>query len=43
LQGTACEQEQILTPMDKTLKQFGTIKTVEYAINGKVIEEWDAD
>jgi hypothetical protein len=42
LEGTACEQEQTLTPMDKTLKQFGGIKSVEYAINGKIIEEWDA-
>ena len=42
LQGTACEQEQILTPMHKTLTQWNTIKRVEYAINGKMIEEWDA-
>ena len=42
LNGTACEQEQLHTPMVKTLTQFSTIKTIEFAINGKIIEEWDA-
>lgn len=40
--GPACEQERVLTPIAKTLKRFGTITTVDYAINGKIIEEWDA-
>jgi spore germination protein GerM len=40
--GAACQQEQILTPIVKTLMQFNSIKTVEYAINGKIITEWDA-
>ena len=39
---TACEQEYFLTPIAKTLLQFKTIKSVEYAIEGKIIEEWDA-
>ena len=42
LNGTACEQEHLHTPIAKTLKQFSTIKSIEYAINGKIIEEWDA-
>ena len=40
--GPACEQERVLTPIAKTLKRFSTITTVDYAINGKIIEEWDA-
>jgi spore germination protein GerM len=42
LNGTACEQEQLHTPIAKTLMQFSTIKSIEFAINGKIIEEWDA-
>jgi spore germination protein GerM len=40
--GAFCEQEQVLTPIIKTLKQFATIKSVDYAINGKIIKDWDA-
>ncbi len=40
--GPACRQEQVLTPIVETLKRFGTIKSVAYAINGKIIEDWDA-
>ena len=40
--GPACRQEQVLTPIVETLKRFSTIKSVNYAINGKIIEEWDA-
>ena len=40
--GPACKQEQVLTPIVETLKRFSTIKSVDYAINGKIIEEWDA-
>lgn len=40
--GPVCMQEAVLTPINKTLTQFPTIKSVEYAINGKIIEEWDA-
>jgi hypothetical protein len=42
VQGPACRQEQVLTPIAETLKRFSTIKSVDYAINGKIIEEWDA-
>lgn len=41
--GPICMQEQALTPIEKTLTKLGTIKKVGYAINGKLIEEWDAD
>lgn len=40
--GAACQQEQVLTPIVKTLKQFSTVESVDFAINGKIIEEWDA-
>jgi spore germination protein GerM len=40
--GPLCMQDQVLVQIVNTLKQFGTIKSVEYAINGKVIKEWDA-
>jgi hypothetical protein len=40
--GAACQQEQVLTPIVKTLKRLSTIKSVDFAINGKIIEEWDA-
>ena len=40
--GPVCQQERVLTPIVKTLKQFSTIRSVDFAINGKIIEEWDA-
>lgn len=32
----------VMKPIEATLKQFPSIKGVDYAINGKVITEWDA-
>lgn len=40
--GPACGQEKVLTPIVKTLKSLSTIKSVDFAINGKIIEDWDA-
>ncbi len=40
--GPVCMQETVLTPIEKTLVKLGGIKTVQVAINGKIIEEWDA-
>lgn len=40
--GPICMQDHVLMPIKKTLKQFTSIKDVDYAINGKIIEEWDA-
>ena len=40
--GPLCMQEAVLTPIEKTLKQFSSVKGVDYAIDGKIIEEWDA-
>ena len=42
LQSTITMMTFVMNPIDATLKQFKSIKTVEYAINGKVITEWDA-
>jgi hypothetical protein len=39
--GGLCDQARALTPIDKTLKQFSSVKSVVYAINGKIIEDWD--
>jgi spore germination protein GerM len=40
--GPICMQQTVLAPITKTLKQFGTIKSVDFAVNGKIIEDWDA-
>ena len=40
--GPICMQETVLTPIVKTLKRFKTIRSVDYAIDGKIIEDWDA-
>lgn len=34
--------DYVMKPIEATLKQFPSIKGVNYAINGKVITEWDA-
>lgn len=39
--GGLCDQARTLTPIAETLKQFSAIKSVVYAINGKIIEDWD--
>lgn len=39
--GPLCRQDMVLAPIVETLKQFATIKSVAYAINGKIIEDWD--
>ena len=40
--GPICMSESVLAPIEKTLLQFKSIKSVDYAINGKIIEDWDA-
>ncbi len=42
LQTTITMQTFTLNPIEATLKQFKTVKDVQYALNGKVITEWDA-
>ena len=39
--GPLCMQDSVLTPILKTLRQFPAINNVDYAINGKIIEDWD--
>ena len=39
--GGLCEQARTLKPIAETLKQFSSVKSVDYAINGKIIEDWD--
>jgi len=40
--GPICMQQIWLAPMTQTLKRFKNIKTVQYAIDGKIIDDWDA-
>jgi spore germination protein GerM len=42
LNSPACIQGLVKTTIEKTLKQFPTVKKVEYAIDGEVVTEWDA-
>lgn len=42
LNSAACMQAMTKTPIEKTLKEFPTIKSVEYSIDGKIHTEWDA-
>lgn len=42
LNSAACMQAMAKTPIEKTLKQFPTIKRVEYSIDGRLVTEWDA-
>lgn len=42
LQTTIAMQTHVMGPIEATLKQFKSIKEVQYALDGKVITEWDA-
>jgi len=42
LQSAITMMNFVMEPIDATLKQFPSVKEVQYAINGKVITEWDA-
>ena len=42
LQSAISMMNRVMNPIEKTLMQFKTIKKVQYALNGKVITEWDA-
>lgn len=42
LQSAISMMNRVMNPIEKTLLQFKTIKRVQYALNGKVITEWDA-
>lgn len=42
LQSAAFMMSRVMNPIDATLKQFKSIKKVEYALNGKIITDWDA-
>jgi spore germination protein GerM len=42
LQSAITMMNFVMEPIDATLKQFPSIKEVQYALDGKVITEWDA-
>lgn len=42
LNSAICMQASVKTPIEKTLKQFPTIKSVKYSIDGEIFTEWDA-
>jgi spore germination protein GerM len=42
LQSAIFMMNRVMNPIDATLKQFKSIKEVQYALNGEIITEWDA-
>ena len=42
LNSPACLQVAVKAPIIDTLKQFSTVKKVEFAIDGEIYTEWDA-
>lgn len=42
LNTTACMQGSVKIPLERTLLQFPTIKSVRYSIDGEIYDEWDA-
>ncbi|HVE55788.1 MAG TPA: GerMN domain-containing protein [Pyrinomonadaceae bacterium] len=42
LQSAITAMDYVMKPIEATLKQFPSIKGVDYALNGKIITEWDA-
>jgi hypothetical protein len=42
LNGPACAQESVKTPMIRTLEELFGVKKVDFAIDGVIVEDWDA-
>lgn len=42
LETTIAMANAVMMPIDRTLRQFKSIKEVRYALDGEVITEWDA-
>jgi spore germination protein GerM len=42
LNSPACMQASVKAPISDTLRQFPSVSSVEYAINGEIFTEWDA-
>ena len=42
LQSAIYMMSRVMNPIEATLKQFSTIKEVRFALDGRVITEWDA-
>ncbi len=42
LNSAAAMQAMVKNPIERTLRQFIDIQRVEYAIDGKIFEQWDA-
>jgi spore germination protein GerM len=42
LNNTASIQHSVKAPIEATLKQFPNIQRIEYSIDGKIVEGWDA-
>jgi hypothetical protein len=42
LNNTACIQGTVKAPIENTLLQFPTVKRIQYAIDGKIFDRWDA-
>lgn len=42
LNGAACSQQSVKSPIEQTLMQFSLVSEVQYSVGGRVITEWDA-
>jgi hypothetical protein len=42
LNGAACLQATVKGPIEDTLLQFPTVQRVQYSIDGKIFDQWDA-
>ena len=42
LSATACKQEAVRTPIERTLQEAFGVTGVKYSVNGRVVDGWDA-
>lgn len=42
LNNTACIQATVKAPIEDTLLQFPSVKSIQYSIDGKIFDQWDA-
>jgi hypothetical protein len=42
LNAAACLQATVKAPIEDTLLQFPTVKSIQYSIDGKIFDQWDA-
>lgn len=42
LNGSACQQQSVKQPIERTLKEFKEVDSVKYYLDDKLVTEWDA-